>query len=293
MADGATADDVTVDDLTLQEAADHLGVHYMTAYRYVRLGQLAAEKMGATWRVARRDLEAFQAAAAALSSPTRGTRQAPWAARFEARLVAGDGGGSWGVIEAALTAGMEPVDVYLEVIGPALVRVGDRWAEGEIDVATEHRASGIAMRLLGRLGPRLVRRGRTRGAVVVGTPVGEHHSLPLAMLADLLRSGGWEVSDLGADVPSESFARVARHTERLVAVGVSVIDPDCLDAAAETIRVLRNSLAAIPILIGGSAVASVEEATALGADGWAPDGRVALTMLDAFAAGRTTGDLAG
>ena len=291
MADGPTVGGSTADELTLQEAADHLGVHYMTAYRYVRLGQLAAEKVGATWRVARRDLDAFQAAA--VSTPTRGARQAPWAERFEARLVAGDGGGSWGVVEAALTAGMEPVDVYLEVIGPALVRVGDRWAEGEIDVATEHRASGIAMRMLGRLGPRLVRRGRTRGAVVVGAPVGEHHSLPLAMLADLLRSGGWEVSDLGANVPSESFARVAQHTERLVAVGVSVINPDCLDAAAETIRVLRDALAATPILIGGSAVTSVDEATALGADGWAPDGRVALTMLDAFAAGRTTGDLAG
>ena len=43
--------------MTLQEAADRLGVHYMTAYRYVRLGKLPATKVGATWVVALQDLE--------------------------------------------------------------------------------------------------------------------------------------------------------------------------------------------------------------------------------------------
>ena len=279
------------DDVTLQEAADHLGVHYMTAYRYVRLGLLPAEKVGSSWRVARADLAAFQTGGP-LAARARGTRQAPWADRFEARLLAGDGRGSWGVVEAALTAGMSPTDVYLEVVAPALTGVGERWAAGEIDVATEHRASGIAMRILGRLGPRFVRCGRTRGGVVVGTPAGEHHSLPVAMLADLLRSGGWEVSDLGCDVPPDAFARVAGHTERLVAVGVSVTNPACLESAADTVAVLRRSLGAVAVLIGGHAVRSLDEARALGADGYASDGLVALAMLDALADGRSADDAA-
>lgn len=277
------------DDMTLQEAADALGVHYMTAYRYVRLGLLGATKSGATWRVAPEDLQAFRAAAAT-PSPTRGGRQAPWAERFESRLVAGDGRGSWGVVEAALTAGMEPPDVYLEIVAPALTQVGERWAAGEIDVATEHRASGIAMRVLGRLGPRFARRGRTRGGVVLGTPPGEHHSLPVAMLGDLLRSGGWDVSDLGCDVPPDDFARVAAQTERLTAVGVSITNPACLDEAARTVSVLRSVLGPVPILVGGLAVGSATEAAALGADAWAPDGRAALALLDAVAAGRGLGD---
>ncbi len=270
------------DDMTLQQAADALGVHYMTAYRYVRLGLLTAEKAGAVWRVSPPDLAAFRAAS---SVPTRGRggHHAPWAERFEARLVAGDGRGSWGVVEAALTAGMEPTDVYLEVVSPALTQVGERWARGEIDIATEHRASGIAMRVLGRLGPRFARRGRTRGGIVIGTPAGEQHSLPVAMLADLLRSGGWEVSDLGCDVPPDDFARMARQVERLVAVGVSVTNPSCLDDTAHTISVLRAALGTVPVLVGGRAVGSSAEAAALGADAWAPDGRAACALLESLA----------
>jgi excisionase family DNA binding protein len=279
------------EDMTLQEAAEHLGVHYMTAYRYVRLGLLPAEKAGAAWRVLLADVTAFRRGAAA--SVGRGSRTAPWAERFEARLVAGDARGAWGVVEAALTAGMGPVDVYLDVIAPAMASLGERWAGGHSDVATEHRASGIAMRVLGRLGPRFARRGRTRGCVVLGTPEGERHSLPVAMLADLLRSGGWEVSDLGCDMPSASFARVAADTERLSAVGVSVTNRACLVAAAGTIAALRDALGATPILVGGRAVVSAVDAAALGADGWAPDGRAALAILDGLVAGGDTSDLAG
>ena len=103
-------------------------------------------------------------------------------------------------VEAALAAGTDLQGVYLEVLSPAMASIGDRWAAGELDVATEHRASGIAHRLIGRLGPRFVRRGRTRGVVVLGTAAHERHALPLAVLGDLARSEGFEVSDLGADL---------------------------------------------------------------------------------------------
>ena len=46
---------MTDTQLTLHEAAEVLGVHYMTAYRYVRLGLLDAEKVRGTWRVERAD----------------------------------------------------------------------------------------------------------------------------------------------------------------------------------------------------------------------------------------------
>ncbi len=281
------------EDMTLQEAADHLGVHYMTAYRYVRLGLLPAEKCGVAWRVRATDVQAFRSGSTGPASPGRGAHTAPWADRFEARVVAGDGRGAWGVVEAALTAGMGPVEVYLDVISPAMRTVGERWAVGQLDVATEHRASGIAMRVLGRLGPRFVRRGRTRGSVVVGAPEGEQHSLPVAMLADLLRSGGWEVSDLGCDVPPASFARVAATSERLVAVGVSVTNPGCLPAAEITIAALRTTVGTTPILVGGRAIASAEVAASLGADGWAPDGQMALSILDALAASRPQDEQVG
>jgi MerR family transcriptional regulator, light-induced transcriptional regulator len=190
------------------------------------------------------------------------------------------------VVEAALTAGTEVDELYLDVVAPAMASIGEKWESGELDIATEHRATGIAMRLVGRLGPRFVRRGRTRGTIVLGTPPGERHFLPVSLLADLLRAAGWEVSDLGADVPAESFASAAASSDRLVAVGVSVTSPDSLAAAGEAIEVLHRSLGRVPVLLGGRAVRDAEHALELGADGYAPDGRGMVALLEDIAGGR-------
>jgi len=277
--------------VTLQEAADNLGVHYMTAYRYVRLGLLNAVKDGGVWRVSREALDAFRSAAsapAASAAPT-GRKKAPWAERLEFCLVAGDNRGAWNVIEAALAAGMDPEDIYTRVLSPAMASIGARWSRGELDIATEHRASGIALRLIGRLGPRFVRRGRTRGSVLLGAPTGELHALPLAMLSDLVRSGGWEVSDLGADVPAESFARVAQTLPRLVACGLSVTTPIVLDAAEETVRAVHTLVPGVPVVVGGQAI-DAEVAARLGADGFAGDGRSLLALLDEWSKRRIVAD---
>jgi excisionase family DNA binding protein len=264
--------------VTLQEAADLLGVHYMTAYRYVRLGLLPASKVGGTWQVEPADVEAMRRGG---DEPAPGGRRnpAPWDKRLEARLLAGDETGAWGVVESALAAGSDPVEIHVEVLAPAMRRIGDAWAAGDVDVADEHRASVIASRLVGRLGPRFLRRGRTKGTVVLGAVQGERHGLPVAMLADLVRSGGYAVVDLGADVPVESFVRAVADTDALLAVGVSVTSDENLDDVAPTVEALR-AVTDAPVLVGGLAVRDADHAAELGADGWAPDG---LAVLEALA----------
>jgi excisionase family DNA binding protein len=268
---------VLVPELTLQEAADELGVHYMTAYRYVRLGLLAAQKSGGVWRVTRDDLERFRAGTG--TAPVRAGTPAPWAERLESRLLAGDARGAWGVVEAALAAGAELDEIYLDVLTPAMVGIGTRWEAGEIDVAIEHRATGIAMRLIGRLGPRFVRRGRTKGTVVLGAPAGERHGLPVAVLADLLRLEGWEVSDLGADTPATSFAHAASTTDDVVAVGLSVTNADNLAACADACRAVRAAAPGVLVVVGGQAV-TADVAAGLDADGHADSARAMVRLLE-------------
>jgi excisionase family DNA binding protein len=270
--------DVPVDDLTLRQAADALGVHYMTAYRYVRLGQLEATKVGGEWRVAQAALAVFQAAPTAV--PAR-QRNAPWSDRLEARLLAGDATGAWRVVESAMAGGTAVADVYTDVLAPALRSIGDRWQDGRIDIAEEHRASGIATRIVGRLGSRAVRRGRPRGTIVLGSPAGERHALVVAILADLLRLEGWDVCDLGADTPSESFVHVLATVDGVAAVGLSVTDPTFLDSCAATCAALRAAGVQVPIYVGGQAVVSEAAAVALGADGHAPDAATLIRLLDA------------
>ena len=269
---------VTDPVLTLQEVADELGVHYMTAYRYVRLGQLDAVKVGGTWQVASAALEAFRAERT--SEPPARLRSVPWGERLESRLLVGDASGAWGVVESSLAGGASVGDVYVEILAPALRSIGDRWEAGEIDIAIEHRASGIVSRLIGRLGSRCVRRGRSRGSIVLGSPAGERHSLVVAMLADLLRLEGWDISDLGADTPRESFLLTAASLDDLVAVGVSVTHPQSLGSAAATCEMLRDAQLGVPVLLGGQAIESETHARSLGADGFAADAPSMIRLLD-------------
>jgi excisionase family DNA binding protein len=267
------------DVVTIQEAADRLGVHYMTAYRYVRLGLLPATKQGASWRVTATDLDRL-----ADGGPSKGRgRQdpAPWADRLERRLCAGDEVGAWGVVEAALAAGAHPRAVYLEVLAPALRAIGDEWAEGHIDVGVEHRASAVAHRLVGRLGPRFVRRGVSRGSVVLAAPPGDLHGLPVALAADLVRGAGFDVEDLGADLPVPSLVDAAQRTQRLVAVGLSVSIAGNGRAVGEAVSSLREALDGVPVLVGGGAVPRAD-AAALGADGWGCDGAALVDLLEAW-----------
>ncbi|CAN5864493.1 hypothetical protein BH23ACT5_BH23ACT5_04430 [soil metagenome] len=262
-------------DLTLNEVADRLGVHYMTAYRYVRLGQLPARKVGTSWKVAAADFSSFQQEKVSESSPGLSRSSSNWAARLESRLVEGDQAGAWGVIEAAMTAGTEPLAVYTELVIPAMESIGERWGNGELSVADEHVASAAAARLIGRLGPRFARRGRKRGTVVVAGPPGERHGLGLSMVADALRGDGYEVIDLGPDTPLESLVSTLERSQRLRGVCIGVSSSGSLESARAMVAAVRAALPEnVAILVGGRAVAETDAAAALGADGTATVGTV-------------------
>ncbi|MGZ4706648.1 MAG: B12-binding domain-containing protein, partial [Acidimicrobiales bacterium] len=175
--------------LTLAEVADRLGVHYMTAYRYLRTGRLEGSKHGTEWRVREADVARFEArsadatAAAAAAAERSSSNAAPaprpsrrridWAGRAEERMLGGDEAGAWSVIDSALSSGMTLEEVYLDLLTPALRSIGDRWESREITVADEHLASAITLRLVGRLGPRFARRGRKRSTIIVAAPDGD------------------------------------------------------------------------------------------------------------------------
>lgn len=277
---------VVPETLTLDEVAEKLGVHYMTVYRYVRQGRLAASRVGGIWQVSSRSLEEFLVeknkarakSAPAKSDRTKGEpdkkvdarRRGNYVAELERSLIAGDGRGASDVLQRAITAGADVDEVYVHILSPALASIGDRWSRGEIDIAVEHLATATATRLVGQLSPRFSRPGRRRGVLVIGGPAGERHSLVLAMLADLLRGEGWDVRDLGPDTPAQSFLHAAHSVEDLVAVGISVSSDENLDSARETLAALRADIDEdVHLVIGGHAIHGLDQARDLGADHWA------------------------
>jgi MerR family transcriptional regulator, light-induced transcriptional regulator len=291
-ARGETRDDEL---LTMAEAADRLGVHYMTVYRRVRLGILPARKVSGSWRINPADLAGQRAGANPAGGPTIGTtrpptpasrpkRRAPWVARLKRRMLAGDIAGSWQVVEAAMASGVEPQGVYVELLGPALHEIGDAWQRGEIGIAEEHLASGVAISIIGRMGPRFRRRGRHRGTVLVAMPVGERHGLGVAMLADILAKAGFEALNLGPDTPPASLQAAMAERDDLIAVVISVVSAAHLPGAARLAAAARRIDPEVTIVAGGFAVPDQATAQRLGADGWVADPRRLAPLIEELSA---------
>ncbi len=236
--------------VTLQEAADELGVHYMTAYRYVRSGQLHASKQDGRWVVDTVDLEAFtqrdRSSPAGRRLPVEERRN-----RLRARLLAGDGPGAWAIVEDALRASVEPGDVLTEIILPIMNDIGREWHAGQVTIAQEHTATAVARRLVARLGPVDARRGRRRGAVVLGALSTDHHDLGVAVLANLLGGDGYEARDLGGNVPLEAFVETVSSVDRVIAIVLSWSAPGREEVMRETVAGLRAL--DLPVIVGGPA----------------------------------------
>ncbi len=260
--------------LTLTDASERLGVHYMTAYKYVRTGRLAAVKDGGQWRVTVEDLQAFEAGE---TTAPRGDIVPPMVAE---RLVAGDENGSFQLLESAMASGADAEEIYLDLIGPAMTLVGERWHAGELSIADEHLASSTALRVVSRLGPRVVSRGRTKGTILLASISEDYHYLPTAMIRDLLRFRGYDVVDLGANTPPESILdRATKIGDDLIAVGLAATNPGADDVMRVSISALNEGLD-VPIVVGGGAFSSVEQIELLGNCHASGSAREALDLFD-------------
>lgn len=267
------------DLVSLREAAEILDVHYMTAYRYVRLGMLPATQQGRRWVVRRDDLVAFSEAPPA--STDRG--EADWDARLLARMLEADTSGGWGVIEAALASGMTPTSAYEQLLVPALRRVGELWVAGEISVADEHAASQVATRIVALLAPRMARPGRRRGTVVLGSTQTEGHGLALSIAADLFRNAQFDVIDLGTNLPAESLAASVASRPDVTVVALSITNPGQREEIARSIAAVRE-VSGAKVVVGGGGT-SEEEALGAGADGYARTAQDAVSLFEEFRLG--------
>ena len=201
-------------------------------------------------------------------------------------MLAGDAAGSWQVVEAAMASGVEPVDVYVDILAPALHGIGSGWQAGTISIEREHLASSVAAAIVGRMGPRFRRRGRHLGSVIIAMPVGERHGLGAAMLADIVTDAGYEVLNVGPDTPPASLASAIRSRDDLRAVVVSVVDAARLQAGARLIAAARSANGQVPIIAGGFAIPDPQTASRIGADAWAADARLLPALIAGQGGGR-------
>jgi len=195
--------------MQLREAADALGVHYQTAYAWVRQGTLPARKRGRGYEVEDADVAALAGRRRQGSQPGRQIGVRDWpaqAGQLYAAIAAGEETHARHWL-GRLAAGVALVDLCERVIAPALRRIGDEWAAGQVSIAQEHRASAICERLIAAHAAQPG--GRPRGRAVVATPPGERHGLPALMAAACLREDRWLVHHLATDLPVAEVTRLA------------------------------------------------------------------------------------
>lgn len=241
---------VNEEHLELQEAADALGVHYQTAYRWVRSGRLPAQVVGGRYRIARRDLAQVDTERRAPSAPKPPSdkRLHSHIERMYDALVSGDETRARSIAQHLIGEGTNVVVFVQRVLVPSLRQIGEAWHRGELPIWSEHRASAIAEHVLAELSPNP--RGRRRGVVAVAAVSGDHHSLPTMMATVALRNDNWQVHHLGADTPSAELLRFC--TEQPVDLAVlTVTNPDSIEVAEHTADTLRA--AGIRTIVGSPA----------------------------------------
>jgi len=231
----------------LHEAARRLGVHYHTAYRWVREGTLAAVKRGTAYEIEPDEVERHRAARHAPVPPPRVTVVRDWSqqvGRLYDALAGGDELAARAVVDRLTDGGIGPVAIITELLTPALQEIGARWASGSLSIAEEHRASAICERLLARIA--VHPRGRPRGVAVVATAPSDDHALPAAMAALALRADRWQVHHLGPRVPAGELAAFAG------AVGAHIVVISTTTSTAEVEVVdLRRMLTPGPVVLAG------------------------------------------
>ena len=137
---------------------------------------------------------------------------------------------------------------------PALNAVGDAWAAGRLDVASEHAASHAVLRRLAAAYQAAGRTTDTDGVVLVGLPPGVRHELGALAFSTAARRAGLPVVYLGPDLPVEDWVATARRTNARAAV-IGVVATSDVEPARSVAAALRRAGPELAIFFGGRTAA--------------------------------------
>ena len=183
----------------------------------------------------------------------------------------------------ALKAGANPGSILNDGLIAAMDKVGELFKEGEIyvpEVLLAAKAMHAGMEILK---PELVKSGvESRGKVVVGTVRGDLHDIGKNLVAMMLEGAGFEIIDLGNDVPAEEFVDAAEKNGAQV-IGMSALLTTTMHVMKETVDLLKekNLEGKVKTMIGGAPV-TLSYAEEIGVDGYGDDAATAVDIAKKF-----------
>jgi 5-methyltetrahydrofolate--homocysteine methyltransferase len=177
-----------------------------------------------------------------------------------------------------LDKGMAPMEIGEKVLIPAMGEVGEKFARNEYflpQVLMSAKAMQAAFEPL-----REAMKGQdipSAGKILMATVEGDIHDIGKNIVITLLENHGFEVLDLGKNIPAEELVREVSRPG-IDAVGLSALMTTTMVHMENAIRTLKDAGIKVPVVVGGAAV-TPEYASEIGADGYAEDATQAIKVF--------------
>jgi 5-methyltetrahydrofolate--homocysteine methyltransferase len=183
------------------------------------------------------------------------------------------------VTKAALEAGADPTELLTKYMIPAMDEVGKRFECNEYFVPELLIAARAMKMSLALLAPRLVEAGaEAAGRVVIGTVQGDLHDIGKNLVASMLEGAGFDVVDLGVDVPADRFVDAAREKEGTI-LGLSALLTTTMTQMKAVIEALEAAglRDKTKVMIGGAPITQ-QYCDEIGADGYSDNASAAVGL---------------
>jgi len=184
-----------------------------------------------------------------------------------------------GKIQEALDAGIEPQKVLNDGMIAAMAEVGRLFEEGEFFVPEMLVAARTMQTGLTLLKPLLVEAGvKSAGKVALGTVKGDLHDIGKNLVGMMLEGAGFEVIDLGVDVPPERFVEAVQASDVKI-IGLSALLTTTMPNMKSTVDALKEAglRGNVKVMLGGAPLTDAY-AQEIEADGYAQDASRAVKL---------------
>ncbi len=199
--------------------------------------------------------------------------------RLYEAVLSGDAKAAVEVTKSALEAGVDPQKLVTEQMIPAMDEVGRRFECNEYFVPELLIAARAMKGSLELLRPILAERGvQPTGRVVIGTVKGDLHDIGKGLVAAMLEGGGFEVVDLGVDVPPEKFVAKAKESNADI-IAVSALLTTTMTGMKSVVQAVHEAglKEQCKVIIGGAPVTQ-QYAETIGADGYSSNAAGAVAL---------------
>jgi len=180
--------------------------------------------------------------------------------------------------QKAIDAGSEVQSIIDDGLIAAMDDVGDRFSKGIIFVPQMLRSAKTMQECMKLLEP-LLKEGAisAKGKIIIGTVKGDLHDIGKNLVSMMMEGAGFQVTDLGVDIPPEKFVQKVQEIEPDI-VGMSALLSTTMSSMPQTIEAITKAglRGKVKIMIGGAPVTS-KYAAEIKADAYAPDAGTAVS----------------